>query len=330
MGTAQHVPDGSVVPPSKICVESDGGGGKVMGRSWKYGVTIFALLVALAPMTVAAAVTRAVVKRSTSLYYVALGDSYAEGYQPGFTNGSETLHGYTNQVVPLVAKRHHLTLKNFGCGGATSSSILLSIGCPAGALAKDGVPYPSTTQAAAALAFIARHQGQIGLITISIGGNDFDGCGALSNSVSCVTSAMPLMEANIETLTAELRTVAGPNVPMIATSYPDVLLGEAVANPPNLVLAQLSLAAFAQIITPTFDTAYATRHVDFIDVATATGAFLPLTQTTTLAPYGIVPVSVANVCTLTWICAKGDIHPNAEGYAFIAHLVAGQYLKLTK
>jgi lysophospholipase L1-like esterase len=131
-------------------------------------------------------------------------------------------------------------------------------------------------------------------------------------------------------LVAELRTVAGPKVPIIATSYPDVLLGAAVATPPNLALAQLSLFAFSQIITPDLSKAYATQNVDFVDVATATGAFTPFTQTITLAPYGVIPIAVANVCTITWFCTKGDIHPNAAGYTLIAHLVAQQYLKLTR
>ena len=301
-----------------------------MRSRWKLAVAVVALIIAVAPLEPASASNHVVTKHSSPLYYVALGDSYAEGYQPGFANGSETLHGYTNQVAPLVAKRHVLILKNFGCGGATSSSILLSIGCPVGALANDGVPYPTTTQAASALAFIATHKGKIGLITVSIGGNDFDGCGTATVPGTCLSAAMPLMESNIETLVAELRTVAGPKVPMIATSYPDVLLGEAVANPPNLAVAQLSLVAYSAIITPTLTTAYATQHVDFIDVATATGAFTPFTQTTTLAPYGVIPVAVADVCAITWFCTSGDVHPTATGYTKIAHLVAGQYLKLTK
>ena len=301
-----------------------------MRRSGKLAVAIAVLMITMVPIGATSASNYPVAKRSGPLYYVALGDSYAEGYQPGFANGSETLHGYTNQVVSLVSKRHRLVLRNFGCGGATSLSILLRIGCPAGALANGGVPYLTTTQAAAALAFIATHRGKIGLITISIGANDYYRCGASTDPVTCLSAAMPPMEANIETLVAELRTVAGPKVPMIATSYPDVLLGEVVANPPNLALAHLSLAAFSAFITPTLTTAYATKNVDFIDVATATGAFTPFTQTTTLAPYGVIPVAVADVCAITWFCTNRDVHPNAAGYSEIARLVSRQYLRLTK
>ena len=102
-------------------------------------------------------------------YYVSLGDSYAVGYQPG--KGSTA--GYT---VP-VAKGTHLTLVNFGCGGATTSSILNNVGCPdVLPHTTGGQAYPTTTQIAAAEAFITAHKGHIGLITVSIGGNDVTGC----------------------------------------------------------------------------------------------------------------------------------------------------------
>jgi len=92
-------------------------------------------------------------------YYVSMGDSYSVGYQPGSGHG-----GYT----AYVAHRSHLTLVNFGCAGATTTSILVTIGCPltlphtAGAIS-----YTATTQAAAAEAFIVAHRGHIGVITVS-------------------------------------------------------------------------------------------------------------------------------------------------------------------
>ena len=41
----------------------------------------------------------------------------------------------------------------------------------------------------------------------------------------------------------------------------------------------------------------------------ATGAYTSLKRTVHTKAYGTIPVPVASVCTLTWFCAKGDIHP---------------------
>ena len=116
-------------------------------------------------------------------YYVSLGDSYSVGYQPGL--------GATPGYTAFVARRTHLKLVNFGCGGATTTSILNGIGCPdvlphtAG-----GVTYPTTSQAAAAEAFITAHPGHIGLITVTIGGNDVVPCAFASAPIPCVSAAV--------------------------------------------------------------------------------------------------------------------------------------------
>ena len=93
---------------------------------------------------------------SSPTYYVSLGDSYSVGYQPGL--------GATPGYTAYVAARTRLKLVNFGCSGATTTSILDSLGCSI--VLPDtigGVTYPSTTQAAAAEAFITAHHGHIGL-----------------------------------------------------------------------------------------------------------------------------------------------------------------------
>jgi hypothetical protein len=48
-----------------------------------------------------------------------------------------------------------------------------------------------------------------------------------------------------------------------------------------------------------------------------------LQQTADLAPYGRIPVPVAQVCRLTFYCQFGDIHPQTAGYTLIANLVVG-------
>jgi lysophospholipase L1-like esterase len=260
-----------------------------------------------------------------TLYYVNLGDSYAEGYQPGFTNGSETLHGYANRLVADLSKSVHLTLENFGCGGATTTTILNSVGCPKGLLANDGVPYPTTTQAHAVASFLRTHAGHIGLVTISIGGNDFDRCILNANPVSCVLASIPVMKANITRLAAELRAAAGPRVPMMGTTYPDVVLGAWMDGVAAQSFAKESVLAFKAVINPAIKGAYAPSDVTFVDITTATGAYLPLSETTTLQPYGVIPVAVAKVCTDTWFCSEKNIHPTDAGYALIASELATAY-----
>ena len=48
---------------------------------------------------------------------------------------------------------------------------------------------------------------------------------------------------------------------------------------------------------------------------------MPFTQTTTLAPYGTIPVAVAKTCQLTWYCQFQNIHPRTVGYTVIADLI---------
>jgi len=62
----------------------------------------------------------------------------------------------------------------------TTSSTLHSSGCGDPA-SQDAVPYAGITQEQAALSFISTHKGKVRLVTVSIGGNDFDGC-----STTCV------------------------------------------------------------------------------------------------------------------------------------------------
>ncbi len=256
-------------------------------------------------------------------FYVSLGDSYSVGYQPDI--------GATAGFTGVVAKQTGMTLKNFGCAGATTVSVLHTIGCPAVLPHTAGaVAYPTITQIDAASAFLTAHRGQIGLITVSIGGNDVTACAKDPNPIACVAAADSSITANVTSLVASLRAAAGSSVPLIGITYPDVLLGSYVypsqpASAAQTSLAQLSVTAFKTLINPALKAAYASGQGSFVDVTAATGAYGPLTDTTTLALYGTIPVPVAKICTLTWFCSKGDIHAKSPGYDLIGHLVVGQY-----
>ena len=68
---------------------------------------------------------------ATDQIYVSLGDSYAAGVQPsGPHQGSTTRNGFAYQVVDAAKRKgYDLRLTNFGCGGATTDSLLTSPGC---------------------------------------------------------------------------------------------------------------------------------------------------------------------------------------------------------
>jgi lysophospholipase L1-like esterase len=260
-----------------------------------------------------------------SRYYVSLGDSYAAGYQPG--KGSTT-DGFAYQLVDEAgAQQHPLELANFACSGATTTSLLNDVGCSSVALGPGAAPYDSQTQIEAAEAFLQAHPGQVDLITVSIGGNDVTKCAAQPDPVPCVTGAVSEVSTNLTTIVQRLRAAAGPDVLIVGTTYPDVLLGSWVSgNPSDQQLATLSVTAFKSLINPTLQKAYESVGGQLVDVTAATGAYGPMTDTTTVDPYGIIPVPVAQVCDLTYYCAQHDIHPNPDGYKVIADLVLQAYL----
>ncbi|HEY3736367.1 MAG TPA: SGNH/GDSL hydrolase family protein [Jatrophihabitans sp.] len=256
----------------------------------------------------------------TTGYYVSIGDSYAAGYQPtGPMVGHMTTKGFANDVVTLSkAKGHTYTLVNFGCGGATSESLLKSNGCIADMRPVNGPTY-DVSQAQAAEDFIKAHAGHIALITVSIGGNDVTSCGAAKDAVTCLTSKLPTVAANIRTLLAGVRAAAGAQTPIVGITYPDVFLGERATGPS--ALADLSVMGFQDFINPTLKGAYAAQKAVFVDVTAATGAYGSMTDMTTVKPYGALPTPVAKICQLTYYCQWKDIHPRPAGYELIAQLV---------
>ena len=208
------------------------------------------------------------------------------------------------------------------------------MGCPAVLPHTAGLmTYPTQTQIAAADAFITAHKGHIALITVSIGGNDVTGCAANASPVSCVAGAVQGIKTNVTTLAGDLRAAAGPKVPIIGSTYPDVILGAYVhpTVPPSagtVNLAKLSVVAFKSLINPSLSTAYASASGALVDVTRASGSYVPLTRTVRTAGYGTVPVAVASVCRLSWYCAKGDIHARTVGYDLIGKLMVAQYRRM--
>lgn len=288
------------------------------------GAAIAALLLPLLPATALAA-------KPKSEFYVSVGDSYAVGYQPDAEtgeSGGSTTDGFADQVIGLAAQRgHHLELRNLGCGGATTASLLEQKGCPArGRAAAGAVPYKGT-QADAVVKFLKANRKRTGLISVSISGNDVTKCTKADDAVACVTEAVKSINTNLKTLLKRLRRAAGPKVRIVGTTYPDVILGlwtsgeEADRN-----LARLSQVAFEDIINPALKKQYEAVGGKFVDVTEATNGYDtldgPTVDVPTYSPYNILPTPVARICELTWFCQYRDIHAKRAGYRVIAKLIA--------
>ena len=290
---------------------------------------VTAVLTATAVATVGTLVLPqvAAAKRAPT-YYVSLGDSYSVGYQP--------TKGATPGYATYVARHTGLTLANFGCAGATTTSLLNTVGCPAVLPnTAGGMTYPTTTQMAAATAFITAHAGHIGLITVTIGGNDVVPCARASNPITCVGTAVTAIKNNVTSIASQLRSAAGPKVAIIGSTYPDVILGTYVypTNPASTAaigLANISVVAFKSLVNPALAQSYAASFGAFVDVTKATGAYTSLKRTVHTKAYGTIPVPVASVCTLTWFCQKGDIHPMNQGYTLIGKLIVAKYHAIKK
>ena len=296
---------------------------KAMTRAVALVVGVSVISLVLVP-----GVSQAAKKATTpTTYYVSLGDSYSVGYQPVPAPHGAATFGYTG----LVAKKLKMTLENFGCGGATTDSILTFTGTcgvtsfgPPAAFNKATIP-SGESQIVAADHFITAHAGHIGLVTVSIGGNDVTSCASAPVPLTCVVAALTTVSTNVHTLVTMLTAALnGANVPLVGLTYPDVILGEWVPStqtppsPANQTLASESVAAFGAINTALKNAYTAAPHGKFVDVTTATDYTAPLTGSNVklknVKPYGKVPSAVATVCKLTYYCSLRNIHENTKGY----------------
>jgi lysophospholipase L1-like esterase len=291
---------------------------------------LLAVLV-LAPAALAAPHHKPAAKaRPVKGILLSLGDSYSVGWQelPGGTQGS-TDHGPANQLVPLAAARGwHLRLVNLGCGGATTTSMLTAsaVGCTPGALAPGAANYPNRSQTQAAVVFIKRHPNQVKVVTISVGGNDIDRCPTQPDPTGCLKANMPTATKNLTKIVKQLRAAGGKRMRIIGSTYPDVELGlwvhPTVLGANTLTLVPGSIGAFKDDINPGLKKAYDTVGAAFVDVTKATGAYGPFVATTD-PTFGVIPVPVAKVCTLTYFCdGTFNIHMKTPGYHIIAALEA--------
>ncbi len=258
-------------------------------------------------------------KPKPTRYLVSLGDSYATGYQATAAGqGQNTRNGFANQVPKLArARGHRFKLVNFGCAGESTTSLLeRTTAC--GAETLDGPDYSGRTQIAAAERFLHRNRRKIGLVTVSVGGNDVTRCALEADPIACVGTAVQQIHDNVGEIAERLREAAGKRVRIAGITYPDVILGKWIGADADQDLARLSVVAFKSLINPALEQAYTAVKARFVDVTAASGAYGSLEELTPLPPDQFVPVPVARVCELTYYCEFRDIHARTNGYRLIA------------
>jgi lysophospholipase L1-like esterase len=262
------------------------------------------LAFAAVAMLLAAPVARA---DSGVQYYLSLGDSLAQGYQPiggppsplGFPGYNQ---GYADQLLKLVRDRYEqLRLVKLGCGGETTTTMI--VGSP-----WCGSGFPAGSQLAEATAFLQAHRGEVAFVTIDIGGNDViapDGGG------------VPAIQANLPVILAQLRAAAGPGVPIVGMRYYHPFLADVWFGTHDAAALQAAVDAVVAL-NDLLASLYAAAGDP---VADAEAAFS--TRDVSDADGDGVPTDVEQLCALTSACVPPphfpDLHPNTAGYGVIAH-----------
>ena len=131
-------------------------------------LAIAAVAAVLTACSGSAAPNGAYAKPAPSTYYLALGDSLAQGVQPDAAGASvETRYGYPDQLYAMLRPSHPtLELVKLGCPGETTTTMINGGICR----------YPGGSQLKAADAFLRAHRGRVLLVTIDIGANDPEDC----------------------------------------------------------------------------------------------------------------------------------------------------------
>jgi lysophospholipase L1-like esterase len=270
----------------------------------------FAVILVLASLLWSAAPVGAASEPTS--YYLSVGDSLAQGFQPiggPHTNSAAAGYnqGYADELFKLARDggAEQLRLVKLGCGGETTATMVANSRCP----------YDTGSQLGDAVQFLDDHPGEVAFITIDIGVNDIFRC---DGDPSCF---IPQISTNLPHILTTLREHAGPGVPIVGMNYynPDVV--QWFGDPAAGEAAAAQVVAFNNFL----ESLYAGAGMPVADIESA----FAVTDFTTLADLkgaGPVPLSVYNACTLTWICTipplGPDIHATSVGYGVIAEAFA--------
>ncbi|MFD7732534.1 SGNH/GDSL hydrolase family protein [Kitasatospora phosalacinea] len=258
------------------------------------------------------------------VYYLAVGDSLAAGYQSTPTGGHVVGRGYAQDLARTLGaraaqERRPFEFTDLGCPGETT-----------GTMADGGCPYPHSftgSQLEAAVAYLEAHRKDEVLVTIDIGANDVQRCAAGGTlDLPCALNGIEQVRTGLDRILGELRAAAGPHTRIVGMNLYDPFLAAWVTGDQGRELATASVQ-LSDSLNQVIGAVDARHRVPTADVAGAfaTDAFAPT------VPLGgqQVPLNVARI--LQWTnMARGDIHANDAGYQVIADAFLAKLPKLPK
>ena len=258
-------------------------------------------------------------------FYLSLGDSLAAGVQPGQENGRKMLgntkQGYPRQLAKLAGDVRHV---EYGCGNATTESFIKGTRhCVP--VRKPGYRNISskTSQLAAAERFLRKHRRSTAFVTIDIGANDVASCARGGRiDFACVATGLDAIKKNAPKIAKRLRKAAGRGTPMAVMTLYNPFLQQWFNGSGGQAVARASVDIARKQVNAELIKAFKPHRFKIADVAKAFDTYVPFERTVTYRGQAGVPVAVAQICKLTWMCAAAprgpDIHARKAGYALIA------------
>lgn len=236
-------------------------------------------------------------------YYLALGDSFAYGFQYSKWLAGLPPSGFDTGYVDVFADQLRriqpaIEVVNYACVGESTGTFARGT-CLGKTL---GVPLHdefSGTQLQAAVAFLSAHRGDVSPITLTLWGNDIRELGeACGGNPMCILDGargtIAQIATNLRTILAQLRAAA-PEAEIIVTGPWNSGIGTFAITDPLYIGLNDAMR----------DAAASTR-TRFADLFPA------------FNPQGDIDAETAAICALTLLCMEGDIHPSDVGYQAIA------------
>ena len=257
-------------------------------------------------------------------YYLSLGTSLSVGVQPD-SNGIllPSNNGYADQLFDSIrpafeaaaALPTELRLVKLGCPGETLNDMTNGGSCL----------YFAGSQLDAAVDFLTDNAGKVHLVTIDMGANDFRNAGCIGATVDidCANAASAQISTDLAAVLTTLRNAAGPDTTIVGMNYYNPYLSSWLVDLAGQALAVESAQVIAVVMGDLAMT-YASAGMPMADVAAAFNSddFATIVPSSQPAPNDLLPISVANICELTYMCDPApvgpDVHARSVGYSRIA------------